>query len=112
MTDLFQSIRAKLDTQELTYLKDTFGVELRDPETVALLSEMAAAARDIEGIQQKFRIRGVSGKPPLCAFCGLSTNEAGPMAEAATRVRICKPCAIRCIAIIDKERSSSEGFLT
>jgi hypothetical protein len=103
MTDLVKNIRSKLDGQELAYLKDTFGVELRDPETVAVLAELNAAARDIEKIEQKFRIRAVSGQPPHCAFCGLTANVAGPMAQATTRVLICKPCAIRCIAIIDEE---------
>jgi hypothetical protein len=39
MTDLVKNIRSKLDPQEFAYLKDTFGVELRDPETVAVLAE-------------------------------------------------------------------------
>jgi hypothetical protein len=103
MTDLVQSIRSKLDSRELSYLKDTFGVELRDPETVALLAEMAAAAQDIARMEQKFRIRAVSRKLPFCAFCGLTANVTGPMAQSTTRVLICKPCAIRCIAIIDEE---------
>jgi len=101
--DHARSIRSKLDSQELAYLKDTFGIELRDPETAAVLSELAASIRDMERIEQKFRIRPVSGQPPHCAFCGLTASVVGPMAEATTRVLICKPCAIRCIAIIDEE---------
>lgn len=103
MTDPLNSIRSKLDPQELTFLKDTFGVELRDPEMLAALSELNAATREMASIEEKFRIKAVSAEPPQCSFCGLTAHAVGPMAQATSRALICRACAIRCIAIIDEE---------
>ena len=70
MTDLVKNIRSKLDPQELAYLKDTFGVELRDPETVAVLAELNAAARDVpreprENSDSLFRVDNPCGLDSL-----------------------------------------------
>lgn len=38
----FISIRSKLDPHEFAYLKDSFGFELQDLETVALVADVSA----------------------------------------------------------------------
>jgi len=107
MSEIISSIRSKLDADELAYLKESFGVELRDPETVALLAEVSAAVRELEKIEQRFRIKAVSGEPPHCSFCGQSSHVVGPMAQATTRTLICRACAIQCLAIIDTEAKNA-----
>jgi hypothetical protein len=107
MSEFISSIRSKLDPHELAYLKESFGVELRNPETVAVLAEMSAAAREFEKIEQRLRIKAVSGEPPHCSFCGQSSHVIGPMAQATKRALICRACAIQCIAIIDAEAKNA-----
>jgi len=48
-------------------------------------------------------------KTTYCSFCGKGSNEVGPMMESTDRiakrdlVRICRPCAIQAVEILDQE---------
>ena len=107
MADQFDNILAKLSDDELSYLNDKFGIELRDRTLVNAMLELRAATLEVEKIEKRFRIRGVPSRFPHCAFCEQAPNIVGPMAQAVGGAFIFRACAIQCIAIIDEEAKNA-----
>jgi hypothetical protein len=105
-----RSIRSKLSEAELSYLKDEWGLELRDPEVVAALSELDAAWQRLEVFAAATRSsHSNSGEPLTCAFCGRTANTAGPLVQAPTRTHICSDCASHCLALLRTSRTDHSG---
>jgi hypothetical protein len=96
-----KSIRSKLTAAELLYLKDTFGIELRDPTVVAALTELEIARQRLAAFSAHVRSsHRDTGEPMACTFCGCSSTSVGPLVEAPGGACICKGCASHCIELI------------
>jgi hypothetical protein len=103
MPDLITSIRSKLSQAELIFLKENFGVELRDPEVVAAISEMAENRAKILAIEERALrvLRERQGRTPSCSFCGATPYAVGPLAQSPRGPLICKSCAEHCISTVE-----------
>jgi ClpX C4-type zinc finger len=98
-----KSIRSKLSSAELAYLKDVFGVELRDSELIAALNELDLARERLAVFSAAARSsHRDSGEPMSCAFCGGTANAVGPLVEAPDGACICKGCASHCLKLIEE----------
>jgi len=98
-----KAIRTKLSNAELAYLKDSFGVELRDPAILAALSDLDLARQQLEVFSAMIRSSHTdTGEPMICTFCGGSSTVAGPLVQAPSGACICRGCAAHCIAMIEK----------
>jgi hypothetical protein len=97
------SIRAKLNEADLAFLKQAYGLELRDPEAVLALSAIDDARNRVLAVQEralrKFRER--DGRMPHCSFCDGSTHAVGPLAQSSFGPLICKACALASVAAIE-----------
>ena len=107
MSDSIDNIVSKLGSDELGFLKDKFGIELRNRQLVELHLELRAAALELEKIEKRNRIKSVAAAVPHCAFCEQGAHSAGPMAQSSGGALICRACALRCIAIIDAEAKNA-----
>lgn len=86
------NIRAKLTDEELTYLKATLGVDLRDPDVIAAQVELERARKQLDLVEREMLAR--------CAFCNRSSAVAGSLAKSSEGICICKECAESCIQAI------------
>ena len=90
-------IRAKLTDEDLSYLKATFGVDLRDPDLIAAQVELENARKQLGLVEREMLAR--------CAFCNRSSAVVGALAKSAQRVCICKGCAEACIQAIEADNA-------
>jgi hypothetical protein len=106
MADHIASIRAKLTDAELAFLKEAHGIELRDPEMVAALSEYDQARAQILAIEERAlrNARERDGEPPHCSFCDGSSHAVGPLAASPRGPLICHDCAVACASIITAQQ--------
>ena len=101
MVDHIASIRAKLTEAELAFLKEAHGIELRDPDVAAALSEIGEARAQILAIEESvLRKRGNDGEPARCSFCDGSTHTVGPLAKSSRGPLICHDCAVACVSVL------------
>jgi ClpX C4-type zinc finger len=82
-----------LTDEELTYLKATFGVDLRDPEVIAAHVGLERARKQLDFVEREMLAS--------CAFCNRSSAVAGALAKSSQGVCICKACAESCIQAIE-----------
>ena len=90
-------IRAKLTDEEITYLKATFGVDLRDSEAIAAQVELERARKQLDRVEREMLAR--------CAFCNRSSAVAGTLVKSSQGVCICKECAEWCIQAIEADNA-------
>jgi hypothetical protein len=102
MVDHIANIRAKLTDAELAHLKEAHGIDLRDPEIAAALSELDEARAQILAIEEPVlrKARERDGESPHCSFCDGSTHAVGPLAKSPRGPLICHACAVACASII------------
>ena len=96
MVDHIASIRAKLTDAELAFLKETHGIDPRDPEILSALSELAEVRAPILAIEESAL--------PHCSFCDGSTHAVGPVAKSPGGALICHDCAVACASIRTAQR--------
>jgi len=99
-----KSVRNKLSDAELAYLKEEFGLELRDPPAT-VLSEHELARQRFEVIEAAARSYDTEG-PRACTFCG---DPAGPLVQSPVGSCICKACAAHCTKLFQAGTASLEG---
>jgi hypothetical protein len=109
--DHLNSIRSKLSTDEISFLKRRLGFDLNNPdleEQIAAVAELESLSQKIESIQSHAAAgeRAQLVNQPQCAFCGRGTMAAGPLAQSRRGVSICRSCAQECISSIEEGRGS------
>lgn len=104
MPEHITSIRSKLTPAEIEYLQIVFGIDLRDPEVIAALSELDGARRQLAAIEEAElrKVEAREGLAPHCSFCGATSHAVGPLARSSHGPSICRDCAIQCISILEK----------
>lgn len=90
-------VRAKLTDEDLSNLKATFGMDLRDPELIAAQVDLESARKQLGLVEREMLAR--------CAFCNRSSAVVGALAKSAQRDCICKRCAEACIQAIEADNA-------
>lgn len=101
--DHLANLRIKLSDAERVFLKENFGIELRDGGSVATAAFEETRDRILaleESALRKLRER--NGLAPHCSFCGAAALAAGPLAKSPMDPLICRGCATYCVAVIDE----------
>jgi len=105
MTVRLASIRAKLTDAELAYLKQVFGLELRDTAGATHFSQIDDARAQLLIAQESLRRLSPQGQEegPPCSFCNAASSAVGPLALSAYGSYICRACATACLELFQKE---------
>ena len=92
-----KSVRNKLSDAELAYLKQEFGLELRDqPATVLSEQELARQRLKVVHPAAAPSSHSDTGDPLTCTFCGGTADSVAPLVLSPVGSCICKACAAHC----------------
>ena len=105
-----ESIVNKLTAQELDFLADRFGANLRDPDALELAESYADTRRRLKGIEEMAirKLRDHRGEEPHCSFCKAPKTEAGKLCQSSLGPYICLSCAEAAIVLLrnDEKRDA------
>lgn len=80
-----EAIVTKLTAQELDFLVDRFGANLRDPEALEMAETYDDTRRRTRAIEEKAirKLRDHRGEEPHCSFCKAPKSEAGKLFQSS-----------------------------
>lgn len=105
------SVRGKLSIAELRWLKDTFGIELNDPEHLMAIEDLERSVESLNRLRNSTSVsqedRKEVGSDRWCSYCGDENIKPGEFAESPRGTLICQRCAIAAVSLMTRESGAT-----
>jgi hypothetical protein len=104
MTGIARSISSKLTAEELAWLRQLVGADLRDYETMQTLVDLAQAFAQVREVSLRVSSSTQSRPDVSCSFCGDASSECGPV-YVRDDLAICAVCTAAAVREISNAKS-------